>query len=173
MNRKKGIISLCIIVLVMMVVGSYLSRGYLPPAPDNLKREMLQELKRLCPNVTVEPYVWFDENGGKRDPGVCRYFGTYGDCAVILSYRDNSDYFGNPEDPPWPLLGLTRYVELPVKCAISLFNYNADCKMPDSSVASRYCDLVYVKTAELEWLTDAQLEKLSKDLETWVAAGNY
>ncbi len=173
MNRKKGIISLCIIVLVMMVVGSFLSRGYLPPAPESLKREIQQERERLCPDVTVEPFVWLDENGGKRDPGVMRYVGTYGDCSVILAYEDPHDFLGWPEDPPFALSGLTRWIKLPVKCKIYLFNHNPDYEAHNSAEPRRFLDLPYVSYIGLGWLTDEQLEQLTCDLEAWVAAGNY
>ncbi len=175
MDRKKGIAYMCIIVLVMMVVGSYLSRGYLPPAPESLKREIQQERERLCPDVTVDPFVWFDENGGKREPGVMRYVGIYGDCSVILAYEDPHDLLGWPEDPPFELIGLNRWIETPVKCALYLFNHNPDCKLPGEggTLATRLCSLEYAKMKKLEWLTDAQLEQLNCDLEVWFAAGNY
>ena len=175
MERKKGIIYLCLIVFAMMVAGSYLSRGYLPPAPESLKREMLQEMERLCPDVIIEEDVWVEENRGIREPGVNQYFGTYGDCSVILYYQAPIDVYGWPEDPPFTVSGLTRGVKMSLKCQINLFNHNPDCRLSgeDGAFATRLCSLVTANTEKLGWLTDEQLEQLTCDFDAWLAAGNY
>ncbi len=180
MDRKKGIISLCVIVLVMMVVGYFLSRDDAQPQgvqmntplSAKMKEEILQEYKRVLGDFYEEyPLVWLDENGGKREPGVTRYFGTYGECFVTITYDVNLDSHGSSRDGPWPVPGLPRRVDYPVNCYISLYNRNPNCKL--GPYHGRFESLTIVIRNDLNWLTDAQLEQLTDDLEAWLAAGNY
>ncbi len=174
MNRKKGIISLCIIVLVMMVVGWFLSYKGLPAPPPELKDGVLHEIRKTAPYM--ESHIeWFDENGGKREVFTHRYFGKYGTCAVILVYNGHlgTDLSGNPLKPRFAIGGLSRRVEVPVECKVWLYNYDKDCKTNEGRYATRFETLRGVKDSELNWLTDEQLEQLTSDVEAWVAAGNY
>ena len=169
MERKKGIIYLCIIVFAMMVVGFPLSaQGDFTPLTDAKKADFAEEYHRLMGNYEL---VWFDENGGKRDHLVHRYFGTYGDCYVLLRYM-KTNMLLEAVDGPYPLLGLTRLVVYPMGCEIYLYNTNRNCKKVEI-IHARYYSLYYVQKRGLDWLTDAQLEQLTDDLEAWVAAGNY
>ncbi len=118
------------------------------------------------------PLVWFDENGGKRDNRVFRFFGTYGDCIVLLRYGDNQTGLMTPVKLPCPLYGLSRDVYYPMECDIYLYHTKPNYPKHDmlgAPLASLY-DLEYHK---LKWLTDTQLEQLTNDLECWVAEGNY
>ena len=172
MERKKVILSLSILLIVMIAVGYFLTRDYLPPAPDNLKREMLQELKRLTPNVPDVSIVWFDENGGKRDPGVCRYFGTYGDCVVLLIYHFPIEV--SAETPRYPYrISSTRTVMLPAGYEIMVFNRDPNCKTNEVYPFPIRISAIYIAVIKLNWLTDNQAEQIGRDLEDWVAKGNY
>ena len=177
MNRKKGIISLCIIVLVVMAVGYFLSRNYTPYLSPQMKAK-IQEAH--ITNMGGEEYypdgflnlVWFDENGGKRDVGVLRYFGTYGDCIVLLEYGNGRSASGQPIKLPTALRGLPRRVEIPVDFKIMLYNMNPNYTSWEYLLAP-YTPLYDVQDHKGEWLTDEQLEQLTCDLEAWVAKGNY
>ena len=170
MEKKKGIIYLCIIVRVMMVVGSYLSRGYDPTMLSKAtKAQISYEYKRLSGRQQI---VWFDENGGEREVLVHRYFGTYGDCVVMLVYL-GWDIIGNPMGLPRAIGGLSYPVKVPTVCDVYLYNKNPNCKTIDIPLNIRYLPLEMMKREELNWLTDAQLEQLTSDVEAWVAKGNY
>ena len=172
MERKKGITCLCIIVLVMMVVGYFLSRNYTPYLSPQMKAEIEQEYRKN--NGDYYPFIWYDENRGKREDHVYRYFGKYGDCFVILAYGNNQDMSMKPLKLPWPLGGLSRAVLVPIECDILLYNANPNCKTYDTKyLKARLANLRDVKGSEMNWITDAQLEQLTDDLEAWVAKGNY
>ena len=93
----------------------------------------------------------------------------------MLVYNDQpgADPFGNPLKPPFTVVGLSRRVEVPVECEVWLYNYDEDCKTYEGKYATRFETLRGVKNSELNWLTDTQLEKLTRDIEAWVAKGNY
>ena len=87
MERKKGIILAFTMIFIMGVIGYCLSYGDLPRIPMATKGKIMQEYKRMMGEFYERfPLVWFDDNGGRRDEGVHRYFGTYGDCVVLLKY---------------------------------------------------------------------------------------
>lgn len=124
----------------------------------------------------MEPFVWFDENGGKRDYGVYRYFGTYGDCIVLLRYGKNwftADILGYepPEEPPYRIPGLYPKVLSPVAFSIELYNTNPN--YPTVSYAPYRSPLGELGNSTAEWLTDEQREQLREDLVNWLAEGNY
>ena len=185
MNRKKGIICLCIIVFVMMVAGYFLSHNYTPYLSPQLKAKIQEahitnmggeEYYKRFPDGGLD-IVWFDENGGKRDYRVVRHFGTYGDCIVLIEYDDARSATGRPIDPPYVVDGLTRRVESPSDFKIMLYNMNPDYMNPDCTdweyLLAPYTSLTDVQQHKGEWLTDEQLEQLTCDFEAWLAAGNY
>ncbi len=178
MDRKKVVILIAVVVLVIAVaVGWYLSAGKTPALSKSMKAK-IQEAH--ITNMGGEEYypdgylklVWFDENGGKRDYHVVRYFGTYGDCIVLLEYGNGKSATGQPIGLPTTLAGLTRPVKYPVDCDIILYNTNPNYTSWEYLLAP-YTSLYAVQNHKGAWLTDAQLEQLTCDLEAWVAAGNY
>ncbi len=171
MDRKKGIAYMCIIVLVMMAVGSYLSRGYDPTKlSEATKAQISREYKRLSGRQQL---VWFDENGGMRETHVHRYFGTYGNCVVMLVYQHNRDSLGNRIELPCAIGGLSYQVKVPTVCDVYLYNKNPNCRTEEILLNTRYMPLEMMKNAKLNWLTDAQIEQITREVEAWVAAGNY
>lgn len=176
MERKKVILSLSILLIVMIAVGYFLTRDYMPPLSKGMKAKVLEAY--ITEMVGGEEHynhtnrlVWFDENGGKRDRYVFRYFGTYGDCIVILRYGSGLTATGGPVKLP-KTLPLARPVQYPVDCSILLYNTNPDYPT-DGRLAAPITSLINVIEKKLPWLTDAQFEQLTDDLEAWIAKGNY
>ena len=130
----------------------------------------LSEAARVCEEY---PIVWFDENGGKRDYGVYRYFGTYGDCIVLLRYGKSWTTATMPwgekiEEPPFRIPGLSRSIYSPVAFS------NQDPNYPTQKYDSNHTPLhPLFGLYEVRWLTDEQLDQLMDDLENWLAEGNY
>ena len=173
MERKKGVVYLCLIVLLMMVAGSYLSRNYVPGPSAKIRAEVTLEYKKLTgENYESFPLVWFDENGGKRDAGVYRYFGTYGDCVVLLIYHFPIEV--SAETPRYPYrISSTRTVMLPAGYEIMVFNRDPNCKTNEVYPFPIRISAIYIAVIKLNWLTDNQAEQIGRDLEDWVAKGNY
>ena len=95
---KKSII-LVLAVLMLLSVMLTGCNGF-QSLSDERKAEIEKAYKiQFCDKneetYQKEPLVWFDENGGAKEPGVVRYFSTYGDCIVMLRYKDE----GTAEKP--------------------------------------------------------------------------
>ena len=181
MERKKGIIYLCIIVLVMMVVGYFLSCDYTYPtiSPSSLARikaEVVREFIKLAGSEEAyakHPVVWFDENGGKRDRWVYRYFGIYGDCIILLVYTSKPDAYSI--ETPWYTYKITGTCEvmMPAGYAFHVVNRDPICKTIEFWPTVRICESIGDAVRDLNWLTERQAEQIARDLEAWFAAGNY
>lgn len=186
MMNKKLIVFATLIIVAAIATGSFLS-GCRPSEVDltslslEQKSEILEAYKiEMCGGefdkdgefYRRHPLVWFDENGGRRNADVFRYFGTYGDCIVLLRYGDNVTALFEPIKPPCPLYGLSRTVDFPIECEVILYHTNPNYPKHDA-IAAPITSLLNLEYLQLQWLTDAQLEQLTDDLEIWVANGNY
>lgn len=186
MNKKTGIfVAFAIVIIVatgIVLSGCQASLGDFTPLTAQQKADILDAYKiEFCGGEEFDPnseyyrkmpLVWFDENGGKRDEDVFRYFGTYGDCIVMLRYGDNKDAISQPVKLPFPLYGLSRSIDFPMECDIILYNTNPN-HPTHSDLATPLTNLFTLEHLKLSWLTDAQLEQLTNDLENWIKKGNY
>ena len=121
--------------------------------------------------------TWYDENGGIEELGVWRYVGTYGDCYAFLVIDDNFMPIDcDPRIPvanPYPLDGLTRDVYYHTEAFVVLYHTKKDftVMLGDREYSGRLEYLGAIKNRE-EWITDAQLERLTRDVEKIAAAHN-
>jgi hypothetical protein len=172
MKRTLILILMIAIMLPMVFVGC--------DDPQTLskreKAEILEIYNAKFPEgyhdyMTYEPLVWFDESGNRRDDGVSRYFGTYGDCIVLIKYKG--------VEQPITIYHLSRLVEYPVSCEIWLVNKDPNAPLKSNNpeypydLFSPFCSLYGLATVDIQWLTDEELEQLTTDLENWLAEGNY
>ena len=175
MKTKRSIILILVMLMLLPLVLAG-CKGFWPLSRDMKEKvEELYKIPRGMEDLPDEVYYekgynirWFDECG-KRGPDVYRYFGTYGDCIVLLWYSGNKT--------PRKIYNLARVVEFPVECNIFLCNTNPDyprVTYPGSEVwLSPFEVLDSVVDAGVTWLTDEELEQLTTDLENWRAVGNY
>lgn len=116
------------------------------------------------------PIVWYDENGYKEENGVWRYVGTYGECYALLCIGNNTDMIFEPVELPYKLFGLSYPVYYPVEADLILyhtkkaFTYEEIYDFEGVEGTYRLCYLASIKNRE-EWITDAQLERLTRDIE--------
>ncbi len=174
--KKKSIVIVSATILLLSIVLSG-CRGFWPLSRD--MKDKVEEAYRIrfgLDQLTDEEYYasgfnmkWFDECG-KRDSTVFRYFGSYGDCIVLLGYSDANETY--------TISNLARPVEIPRVYCIYLYNTNPDypnAPLPGKKegLKSPLALLADMKQRGISWLTDEELEQLTTDLENWVAAGNY
>ncbi|MBQ7331410.1 MAG: hypothetical protein IJW94_06430 [Oscillospiraceae bacterium] len=182
MPNKKIIRILTALSLILVTVVCFALFGQPKVLSPERKAEILEAYKlEWCLGdlymdgymYRVSPLVWFDENGGKRDPYVFRYFGTYGDCIVLLRYGDNQTSLWTPVDVPYQMRGLTRPVYFPMECDVYLYNTNPNYPVYSHCLAP-LTELYYVQEIMgVSWLSEAQLKRLTNDLEFWLWLGNY
>ena len=119
------------------------------------------------------PLIWYEDNGYVEEEHVWRYVGTYGDCHAFLVIGDNTDVFWNQLEPPYPIEGLSRVVEYPAANQVRIMLYHTKKSFTYAQFAQidtgndkvfkmRYLD--EIRNRE-EWLTDAQFEQLTCDVE--------
>ena len=175
MKMKRSII----LILVMLTLLSVALAGCLSPLTAAQKAEIKDAfIKEYFGEEFYrgEPMVWFDENGGKRDPGVFRYFGTYGDCIVMIRYKAVDKILsGGRDNMPVKLTYLAREVTYPVCCDIHLYNTNPNYPKDSGryTLHAPLAEMSWIMKNDLGWLTDEELEQLTTDLENWLAEGNY
>ena len=178
MTKKRFVILL--IAAVIVLIGRVLllnweeSQGDFTPLTAEQKANVLEEYKtHYCYSEKFyqeHPLIWFDDNGEERNPGVFRYLGTYGDCAVLLQYGQEADGFTIPN--------LWRSVKYPMSCYIWLYNTNSNYSSYSLPPSKNHPNSPLARLSTLSergevWLTKSQLRQLTNDLEDWIAAGNY
>lgn len=170
-KRGKIIITSLLVISIAFLVGYVIFQ----PSPGTLSRQQKADVVAaynrywkdgIEKEITYDPVIWYDENGGVEEDGVWRYFGTYGDCLVLFELGENFDA---------ELDGLTRPVYYPsdgciVGCRVVLFHTGEDYHML-YDIPCRLQTLHQVCIEDANWLTDEQLEQLTDDLETWIAEG--
>ena len=118
------------------------------------------------------PLIWYEDNGYVEEEHVWRYIGKYGDCYAFLVIEDNIDGFGSPWEGPYPIEGLSREVIYPTNEACIMlyhtqkeFTYEQMWQFEfESDAKFKMYLLSEIKNRE-EWLTDAQFEQLTQDVE--------
>ena len=128
------------------------------------------------------PLIWYDENGGVEEDGVWRYIGTYGDCYAFLVIGDNQTGMTSLEhmyvDLPYLLPGLTSDVYYPIEADIVLyhtqkeFTYKAEYSNWEYTSRMDPLALIISRGNREEWISDKQLERLTKDIEEIAKAHN-
>ena len=113
---------------------------------------------------------WYDENGYKEESGVWRYVGTYGDCYAFLMYELNITPIFDPITLPIELQGLSRPVAFHHNASVMLYHTKqafAFSEIYGEGDNSRLQSWAYLKhiANRNQWLTDAQLEELTRDIE--------
>ena len=162
---------LCLSVsfLVVYAVANYKDTSTLSP---ELKEEIkVAYHKRMDPYSDLDvqdipPLIWYDENGEVEEYMVWRYVGTYGDTVALLLIGNNQDMIFQPLEMPYLLTGLPRDVYYHVEADI--FLYNTGARKDFDKLAHLY-DLEYYN---IKWLSNAQLEQLTKDIEAISKANN-
>ena len=172
-----------LILLCAVLTGCQSAQGDFTPLTAEQKTKIFDTYKAGFGDYYevsgVRPFVWFDENGGKRDSGVLRYFGTYGDCVVLLQYGSGQNFFMEPIELPITMWDLAYPVQYPVDCEIVLYNKNPNCRLEsrnrdyDYDLLVPICSLTELKLMKINWLTWPQLFQLTTDLENWITDGNY
>ena len=117
------------------------------------------------------PLIWYDENGYSEQEFVWRYVGTYGECYAFLLIGDNQTAYMEDVEIPFPINGLARVVYYSTEADVILYHTSKEF-----TYKSEYGDDEYKKRLDHisnidrywnreEWLTDAQLEELTRDIE--------
>ena len=169
-----SIIALLLVGLLIWFIFFYHSTPHLSDQEKDKIEEVYNNTWFLGPEyVKTRPIVWYDENGGIEEDGVWRYVGIYGDCYAFLKIGDNNGIFTEPVVMPYPILGLTRQVHYPIEANIVLYHTKKDFTYMwgDRECSGRLVSLRSIENRE-EWITDEQLERLTRDIEAIAKAHN-
>ena len=171
MKHWKPIVSILAIVLVaVLVVGVFLH--FSVPKLSQKEKEKVEQEYNENGDGKVFPIVWYDENGHVEEPYVWRYIGKYGDCYAFLKFGSGLGATGQRYEGFVVLYGLSRQVYYPVDADVVLFHTKRTFTYTYTDVdASVKREVRWVTLESLgekqrqEWLTDKQLEKLTRDVE--------
>lgn len=173
MRKIREIVFVILAVLIAVVI--ILSIGFYAPTPilPRWEKEKIEEVyygmweRRSLP---APPLVWYDKNGYVEEENVYRYIGTYGYCYAFLVTGDNINEIFEKVNIPYPIYGLSHMVYYPAEVDIVLyhtqkeFTYEEVYNFKGVEGTYRLCYLASIENRE-EWLTDAQLERLTRDVE--------
>ena len=173
-----GLVALLLVGLLVwfLINFYYYSTKRLPPwEKEKVEREYYEVLWSGAKEYAHKhnPLIWYEDNDYVEEEHVWRYIGTYGDCHAFLVIGDNTDVFWNQLEPPFPIEGLSRVVEYPAANQVRImlyhtkkaFTYDQFAQLDtgyDYLYKMRYLD--EIRNRE-EWLTDAQFEQLTQDVE--------
>ena len=173
-----SILALLLVGLLIWFIFFYRSTPHLSDQEKDKIEEVYNNTWFLGSEyVKTRPIVWYDENGGIEEDGVWRYVGTYGDCYAFLKIGDNfSDMTVYPPytmPNPFPLDGLSHEVYYHTEANVVLYHTKKDFTIlvGDREYSGRLKDLREIDNRE-EWITDEQLERLTRDVEKIAAAHN-
>ena len=171
-------IALLLIGLLAWFLIDYFSIPRLPP----WEKEKVEQAYFILTGSDEEwyaqnPIIWYDENGYVEENKVWRYVGKYGDCYAFLRIGDNKNAHWEEVDIPCPVAGLDPPVYYPVQAFLYLYH----TKRGFTYKEIRGCDgteniyqlwlLDSMRNRE-EWITDEQLEQLTRDIEKLAKAHN-
>lgn len=170
----KWILSIIALLLVGLLIWFIFFYHSVPRFSD--------EEKKKVEEVYYDSWIgdsptWYDENGGIEEVGVWRYVGTYGDCYAFLKIGDNfSDMTVYPPytmPNPFPLDGLSHEVYYHTEANVVLYHTKKDFTIlvGDREYSGRLKDIREIDNRE-EWITDEQLERLTRDIEAIAKAHN-
>ena len=165
MNKYwKWIFAVAAVLLVGLVIWFIFFYNYVPRLSEEEKEKVEQA---YADNHGIRPIVWYDENGYVEEFGVWRYIGTYGDCYAFLIIDTGRGATFELLEGPFELYGLSRSVYYPVDAHVVLYNtkqtitYGIDTPYETTTQLWR----LEAMSDRLRWLTDKQLEQLTKDIE--------
>lgn len=160
--RRDCIIAIIASVLTVVIVCLTCIYAPIPRLPSWEKEKVVQ-------NCTGPDPIWYDENGYVEETGVYRYIGTYGYCYAILVIGDGMGATMDPMPGPFELHGLARPVYYPIDAKVLLYHtkrtFTSGVDAPwETTTRVRYLETMGPEHRK-EWLTDAQLERLTRDIE--------
>ena len=168
-NRRDCFIAIIASVLAFAIVVLSFIYASIPRLPPWEKEKVEQAKKGY-------PITWYDENGYVEEFGVWRYIGTYGDCYAFLVIGDGLGATFEPLPGPFELYGLSRSVYYPVDAEVVVYHTKRTFTY---GVGTDYEHTTPLRILERigpeirkEWLTDAQLEQLTRDIEKIAAEHN-
>ena len=177
----KWITAILAVLLVGLLIWFLVDYYSIPRLPDSEKKkieELYYDTWYGGPKYSkFHPLTWYDENGGIEEDLVWRYIGTYGDCYAFLKIGDNlADIDVVPPytmPNPFPLQGLSREVWYHTEADVVLYHTQKDFPVVigDREYSARLRGLWGMDNRE-EWITDAQLEQLTRDIEKIAKAHN-
>ena len=127
-----------------------------------------------------QPLIWYDENWYREEVNVWRYIGTYGDCYAFLRMSKNIGGMFEPIELPVEILGLSYAVYYPRNAYVFLYHTKREFPsddvfytvVPDKNNYMVKMTALYSIQNRSEWLTDEQLEQLTRDIEKIAAKYN-
>jgi len=156
--RRDCIIAIIASVVAVVIVCLTCIYAPIPRLPSWEKEKVVQD--RTGPGP-----IWYDENGYVEEPGVYRYIGTYGYCYAILVIGDGMGATMDPMPGPFELHGLARPVYYPIDVKVLLYHTKRTFDtLWGTTTRGRYLETMKPEHRK-EWLTDAQLERLTRDIE--------
>ena len=160
-NRRDRIIAIIASVLAIVIVCLTCIYASTPRLPPWEKDKILNEFNIV--EVSDTP-IWYEDNGYVEEPGVMRYIGTYGDCYAFLIIGFGTGATMEPYEGPVEVRGLSRPVYYPVEAHIGLYHTKRTFRLKGTTLRA-WCLSWLTPEYRQEWLTDAQLERLTRDVE--------
>ena len=116
-----------------------------------------------------QPIIWYEDNAYVDEWGVWRYLGAYGECYAFLWIGDETNSLGEKMEA-FLIQGLAKEVYYPRYAAIMLYHRHKQFPYEETlgnSFDDRMVSMHYLHEINNreEWLTDKQLEKLTRDVE--------
>lgn len=162
----KWIFSVTIVLLAGLLIWLIFTYNPIPRLSENEKANVQ---KAFCDQKMVssegDTIIWYDENGYVEEEYVWRYIGTYGDCYAFL--RIGMEETSLPD----LLQELPRNVYYPNHADVMLYHTKRTFTYSEVSCGAipskEKCKLMYLHSIENleEWITDEQLEQLTRDVE--------
>ena len=173
-KRRKWMLAFTLFLLIGLLIYpivSYCSMPKLSRKEKKIVHQAYVDTRQFGSEegwLKVCPLIWYDENGYAEEVNVWRYIGTYGDCYAFLVIGDDlvNGVIGVDIPKPYLLRGLSYDVYYPVEAEIYL--YDTLGKLP---TYTNSINEIPVRLRSLygfddqKWLTDAQLEQLTRDVE--------
>ena len=164
---------LAILLVAILIVGILLY--YSVPRLSKKEKEKVEQAYFIATGSNEEwykqnPIIWYDENGYVEENNVWRYLGVYGDCYAFLRIGDNINMFEKEIDLPWPIQGFDSPVYYPVEADVMLYHTKQAFTHEEvygtalSDYTYQLWNLYDVRNRNV-LLTDAQLERLTRDIE--------
>lgn len=170
------IFALLLVCLLIFGICSY----YSVPRLSSEEKELVRTayINRDCGGDMEKyqqmPLIWYDENQYVEEDGVWRYVGTYGDCYAFLRIGGEQDdeLVSMPPPSTYLLGGLTRLVVYPRQAWVYLYHTKREFNSDDANWIPEGTTVRLERTSYLmaqkhldNWITEEQLEQLTKDIE--------
>lgn len=162
----KWIFSVTIVLLAGLLIWLIFTYNPIPRLSKNEKANVEKAFSdQKMESSEGDTIIWYDENGYVEEEHVWRYIGTYGDCYAFL--RIGMEETSLPD----LLQELSRDVYYPNHADVMLyhtkrtFTYSeVSCGTTSSQERCKLMCLDSIRNRD-EWITDEQLEQLTRDIE--------